>query len=266
MKMNTIGRSLILCGALAASFALSVSIYSALPCFAEETEQETGTEFHGNTSVDYEDGIMTISIEATDHDDPDLKWEYDQGDKGDASLVELVAESASEEGFSYVGSFRGIEDGEDTIRLIHTDDFYTEQYMDFNVKIEDGNLTETTGGSYAFPVTADDLLTVIGGTWQSEDDPDTVLEISKADAHGMNFTVSFAGEDEEAFEYKMTVYFDAILNAMIYRDGTSSEKAVTDGTGHFMFDPESEDETDLAVLWSDDTLMEDAQVRFVRAA
>ena len=42
------------------------------PCFAQEAASEEPVTVHGNTVVEYEDGIMTIRIEATDHDDPDL--------------------------------------------------------------------------------------------------------------------------------------------------------------------------------------------------
>ena len=179
----------------------------AVPVFADETEYVPDN----TVTTDLEDGVLTIRIEESDEKEQDqgFWWESYTGDKGDASFVELVTQSTDEEGYAYAGSFRAIDDGEDTIRLVHTNGHYNKEYLDFDVVTENGEIKETTGGGQALETKAEDLAPILEGVWD-EMDGTNVLEISEAPDGGLRFVVSnSSGRDG------MTTFYD-------YRQSTTS--------------------------------------------
>ena len=132
---------------------------------AEDSSEDEMAGTRINTS--FENGVLTITIEDP-RQDSNLYWASYQGDKGDASCTELLTESTMD-GPAYAGSFRAIDDGTDTIRIVRTNGTYVFEYQDFNVLCEDGAIKEITGGGQAFGVYPEDLLPVIGGTWHEKE-------------------------------------------------------------------------------------------------
>ncbi len=231
---------------------LAVGVISA-PAYALETESE-GTAFtkeeepvklHGDVECELKEGYYTIRIEALDTDNPDFYWTARWGDKGDASLVQLLTETDMEEGLAYAGSFLGMDgaNGEDTIRLAHTNGFYTDGYLDFDVRVEDGKIVEEVGGAEGYGVTGEELAPTLGGIWENEDGS-LVMKIDPSDDNGLEFII-FDGnrEDGEAAYYTMTAYYDVITETLIYQNGTEHILSTTDdsetedgqgtGTGKF---------------------------------
>ena len=261
-------------------FAVLAMGLLAAPAFAAETENAASdypTEMgdvvllHGNTECAIENGIFTVRIGALDTDDQDLYWTSQYGDTGDASFVELITETTMEEGLAYAGSFRATDDCgegivEDYIRLVHTNGFYADEYMEFNLLIENGKIVENTGGSQSFGAT-EDLAQQLAGVWE-EKDGSRVIEISPSDDKGVNIVISTAsGRDGTSVFYTMTAYFDCIQEALVYRNGTEHTAAITDGseteapeevqqgegTGIFGFVPDEENEEIANIVWRDDT-------------
>ena len=119
-----------------------------------------------------------------------------------------------------------------TIRLIHTDGFLTDQYMDFEVKVEDGQITENVGGSHTMPTFAKDLAAFLEGTWVEKTEGRTMLDISLGEDNGLDMVMSDgSGRDGKTSFYTMTARFDAVKDALVYNDGTEHEAAITDGSG-----------------------------------
>ena len=127
-----------------------------------------------------------------------MHWEAYRGDKGDRSLVEVITETDMEDGLAYAGSFRVIPDqgdGDDYVRLVYTDGHYNAEYLDWNVKVENGAIVEVTGGSQAFPSSGSDLAPVMEGVWEEEDGSRS-LEVSLDDDGTLAFIISDgAGRD-----------------------------------------------------------------------
>lgn len=238
----------------------------AVPAFAGETE----ADLQNRVTTEMTDGTMTIRIESTKDTDPDFHWESWHGDKGDASCVECITETDMEDGLAYVGSFRAIADGDDTIRLVYTNGHYTREYMDFYVTAKDGKITETTGGGQAFETKGEDLAPYLEGVWEETDGGTHFLEIALADDGGLAFTVSTGGgRDGNTVFYTMTAYYDAIQEALVYWDGTEHQAVITeeteaeeantgDGTSVFgievLSDEEgSEKDPALGIVWQDNT-------------
>ena len=227
MKKNIV--ALLLAGSVAVSMMVPAVVYAGE---AQETETEAGAQALAVSSAKIENGVMTIYIES-DETDPDWWWAYSQEDMED-SCTELITDS-TDEGYAYVGSFKAVDDCEDAvgmIRLIHTDGFCTDQYMDFEVKIEDGKITENTGGSHAMPTFAEDLAEVLEGTWAEKNEGVTMLEISLGEDNGLDMVMSDgSGKDGQTSFYTMTARFDAVKNALVYNNGTQHEDAaITDGS------------------------------------
>lgn len=259
---------------LIAIAALSLGLM-AVPAYAQETEAYVSdAEVLNDITTDVADDTITIRIKSNKEQEKDFWWQAYSGDKGDASFMELVTETDMEDGYAYVGSFRAIDDGTDTIRLVYTNGHYTREYLDFGVEIEDGIITGMVRGGQTFETRAEDLAPVLEGVWEETEGGTHSLEIALADDGGLSFTVSDgSGRDGNVVYYTMTAYYDAIEEALVYWDGTQHSAVISaedeteaesegstpgEGTGLFAIQvPSSEDteeeEAELGILWKDDT-------------
>lgn len=227
MKKNII--ALLLAGSMAVSLTVPAMVYADE---AQETETENETLAMAVSSVSIENGVMTIYVESEEKD-PDWWWEFSREDAED-SCIEVITDS-TDEGYAYVGSFKALDDCVDavgTIRLIHTDGFCTDQYMDFEVKVEDGKITENTGGSHTMPTFAKDLAAFLEGTWVEKAEGRTMLDISLGEDNGLDMVMSDgSGRDGKTSFYTMTAHFDAVKDALVYNNGTEHEgAAITNGS------------------------------------
>ena len=255
---------------------------TAAPAASEETiEAEASDAVQSwDVSGSLEDGIYTISIKATGVEKEGWYWENYTGDKGDATLFEVVTDTTEEEGYAYVGSFRAIEDeGEDYIRLAHTDGYVVDEYMDFNIRIEGGQIVEEIGGSHALPENDDDLAAYVCGSWQDANEGKTFMEISLNPEGGFDGVISDgSGKDGVTQIYTFHAFYDVISEAFKYNDGGFHAAAITDGTeeeapaeeagtgeGLVAIDPSSPSEEDLQLILHD-LGYADENVTFVKAA
>ena len=269
--MKNIGRTITIT-------ALALGL-TAAPVFCGETETEEG--ILNRVTTEMTDGTMTIRIESAKEEDPGFYWESWHGDKGDASCVECITETDMEDGLAYAGSFRAIDDGEDTIRLVYTNGHYTREYLDFNVTSKDGKITESTGGGQAFETKGEDLAPYLEGIWEESDGGTHYLEIALVDDGGLSFRVSdSSGRNGNTVFYTMTAYYDAILEELVYWDGTEHSAVITgeeteteesntgEGTGMFGIVVLSDEETDDAAIgihWLDNTFGNDGTNMFVKS-
>ena len=227
MKHKMIG--LLLAGTMAVSIMTS-SLAMAGNVHSIESEQSVSTQ--GTYSVDIENGIMTIRIDSNSENDQ-YQWQF-EGEDTENSSIELLTDS-TQEGHSYVGSFKavdGCKNKEGNLRLIHTNGFCTDQYMDFRFMIEDGKITTLTGGTTTPPTPASDLAKVLEGTWQERSEGITMLDIAPGKNGGLDMVMSDgSGRDGKTSFYTMTAYYDAVMRALVYNNGTFHEGvAITDGS------------------------------------
>ena len=266
---------------------------AAGPVLAQETEPDAVSEASLENSVEteLEDGVLTIRIKkpAEEYLEEGFWWESWKGDKGDASFVEPITETDMEEGLAYAGSFRAIDNGEDTIRLVYTNGHYVKEYLDFMVRTEDDEIKEIIGGGQAYAMTGEDLLPYFEGLWEDTDGGSHMMEVSPADNGGLAFFISDGGgRDAETTFYTMTAFYDVISESLVYWDGAEHHATITDkpdetepeteasgdGAGLFaiMIDADSaddssvdEDSISFSILWRDDTFGNDDNYTFVRA-
>lgn len=257
----------------------------AVTSYADETETAdtamTETEeaylIHGNVESEIKDGVFTVRIESLPTDDPNFHWQSDRSEGADESVVQCLTETDMEDGLAYAGSFRGMEDGEGTIRLVHTNDVYTDGYLEFNVTVKDGKITENTGGSEGFGATGEDLAPAFVGIWQEEDGT-WFMNVSISEDNALEFVISNeGGKDGSTVYYTMTAYYDSLLEELVYVNGTEHAASITDdseteseaaetvtgdGKGKFIFT--SGDGETVEITWQDDSFGNTEVGKFVR--
>ena len=212
-----------------------------------------GSEYAVSSSVEIENGIMTIYLEKTGEGKDGFFWSFQgDGSTDDEYIIDRITDTDMEEGYEYVGSFRALQDGDTYIRLIHTNGVYTDMYMDFNVKARDGKITENNGGSCVYGVDAREFYEhLLKGEWKDENDESLSLTFSLTDDDGFQAVIS----DENGEIQNMTVYYDAMYESMICDEGA------------LIPDISPDDPTDAGILWRNDTDDTDTYTihRFIRA-
>ena len=182
------------------------------------------------SSTEIKNGILTIYIDGREEG----HWEYEIPKE---SIVELLTDSDMD-GHTYVGSFRGIGDGEEDIILHHYIDNHVDKTFGFIVNVMDGEITEVIGG---FSVDAPDAKTVIEelrGEWEGED---AKLEFVKPVGDSIMVKLTNDGVVHELF-----IDYDCKRECFVY-DGGIFSYAQSDG--------------DLAIDWDSDA---GEHIRFVR--
>ncbi len=214
------------------------------------------------SETEIKDGVITIRI-SPEAAGGGFSWSFDNS--GNDRKVELVTDTTEEKGYSYVGSFRGIADGDDKIRLLFGNGVYVQQYRDFDVTVKDGKIIENKSGFAALPTTHDDLAGALEGTWVEKNGSRSMtLELDAVD--GFDVTVSDgSGRDGKTQLYLFTAYYDAVEEGLIYRDGTTVEAAISgedekeaepaaktgDGSGVIRFHTKGDDEYNMELQWKD---------------
>lgn len=248
-------------------------IVCAKPVYAEETETEDASSqgLRWQVSSEIEDGVLAIRIASSQAEVPEFWWQDRISDKGDASHVGLTM-MEEEEGTAYCGYYKALEDnweGDDTIRLVYTNGDYTAEYMEWVVSVKDGKITDVIGGSQAFPTSAEDLASVLQGTWKEENGTQS-LTIRQGEDNSLEFTVL---DENGNAQYLMHAFYDAEKEALVYRDAAPCQADASDdsenaaGTGIFGLLPLSEDAQDaqnIAVIWQDDTFGNNETGRFLK--
>ena len=236
------------CAALAACMMMTVPVFAeeetaGTAAAAEEITEGEKTVPESEVEIDGE--TVTIRLKATGDEKMDKGWGLYTGDKGDASLLELLTQSDQEEGYAYVGSFRALEDnGDDTIYIVQTDGKVVDQYQQFTFAIEDGKVKEQTGGGIAYPVNYDEVLEALAGTWNQKDGGELSMEFLPDDTKGIKATV-FKGDEGY---YSMTLLYDAMKDTFVYDNGFyQGEDADPDA------DPEKTESGYVAVMENDGT-------------
>ena len=255
-----------------------------VPVEEADTEAFEDSRYMATSSVSITDGVMTIWIDGEGPELDGFYWTWTPVVPDEPSPVELITQS-TDDGHDYAGSFKALEESgkaDDVIRIVHTNGFYVDQYMDFNVKVEDSVITENTGGMHAMPVLAEDLAPFLEGIWKEDGEGGRFLEVAPAKDNGFDVTVSGGGgRDGITSFYTMTVYYDAVQEALIYQNGTAHTAEITDNeeaapagetegtdTGSLVFESgedENGEESITAVFWKEGNMAaSDEPVRFVK--
>lgn len=222
------------------------------------------------TDIELEDGILTIRLSGGSIKEG-YYWSYYTGDKGDATLVELLTDS-DQDGYTYAGSFRAVPecgDGQDYVRVAFSNGDVIYAYIDLNVEIKDSQITDYSSLSYCPSDLSDQLV----GTWVSQSDETVFLSISSLGSGDYDMVISDGSGTDGITKYtEMTACYDAVKEALVYTDGTVytgeisdvvSDEEVTEaeeeahGTGVFVLKPDESLEKINEIEWNDMTFGND---------
>lgn len=208
-----------------------------------------GQENQGDSVWDVETeldkGVYSIRIRAKGQEKKGYWWQNYTGDVGDASAIELTADNSDKEGIAYSGSFKAMEGidypTDSTIRLIYTDGLSSGESMDFNMKIENGKITECIGGSQSLPVKDENFEPILSGNWKEEDGGKATLKLTRNPEEGFDGILT----DAKGKEFTFNARYDCIQESFLYHNDTD------DGYGIIAIAPESEDTDQVKIYLHD---------------
>ena len=200
-----------------------------------------------------EDGSYVIRIS-----DPngDLGWVADDMAQDD-SVVTLAGAALVDDAF--VVKYDPAGDGDVTVGIRHYTGIACDEMHTFDLRVKDGAVQESIGGSYAASPDAADQDPYLSGEWLEDETEFAHMTIAMNEAgRGWDVEIASAAEENE-FVFMTTVYFDCDLNGFVYDKGKFwdaaaagpglGEAAVAGTTGIFTFTGEGED---LRLSWYDD--------------
>ena len=151
-----------------------------------------------------------------------------------------------------------------------------------SVYVEDGKITEHTGGSHILPTSDEGFGPIVSGDWEAEDGSNIFLSLSVNPEGGFDGVVSDAGgRNGITGLYTFTAEYDVISEAFTYQNGGFHAAKITDGSepeaekseaaaeedgkekGLIAFDPASEGPEDLKLIFHDPSYAE-KDIVFVR--
>ena len=169
-----------------------------------------------------EEGSFIIQI-----DDPegDLGWVADDMAQDD-SVVKLYDADLIED--TFVVRYDPVGDGDVTVGVRHYTGIACDELHTFDLHVENGAVTESTGGSYtASPDPAEQDPFLIG-EWLEKETQFTQMTIEK-NPGGRGWDVEIASPlTHGAYIFKATIDYDCELDAFVYDKGKFWEVPVTD--------------------------------------
>ena len=189
------------------TLVLAAAVLCAVCCALAE---EAGTKITGNI----EDGsyVLTVSVDPEDAGE----WRADEMAQ-DQSVVKLA--SAGTENGMFTASYEPTGDGEVTVSLRHYSKFKVcDELHTFDLKVENGKITETTGGSFTASPSEDDMDPYFSGEWLEKDTQFTTLNVTKKAEDGWEIELS-SPLSHGAWVIRATAYFDCDYDAFVYADG-----------------------------------------------
>ena len=218
---------------------------------AEDAEATVNEKF--NTLI--EDGQFIIQVAS----DGDLAWIADDLAQ-DPSVLELAFTDTVED--TFVARYAPVGDGDMTVGVRHFMGVACDEMMTWDVHVENGAVTEVTGGSYTASGDEADSDPYLLGEWLEKDTQFTQMTIEKNPEKGWDVEIA-SPMTHGAYIFKTTIQFDCERNGFVYDKGkfwnvpiTDSdeevelgEAAVAGTTGIFTF---VGDPVDVLLEWYDD--------------
>ena len=180
----------------------------AAPALAEEQSYEIGS-----VACDIVDGSYLINIPV---EGEDYGWVLD-GSLEDGGILSIAKAQYEDEGFAV--QIDPVSDGEDTVTLMHHyNAIACDQILTWDLKVEEGKITECTGGSQEIGPAEEEIDSYINGQWVEKDTQFTQMSIEKNPEQGWNVEI-VSPMTQEAYLFKTTAYFDCVEDALISAEG-----------------------------------------------
>lgn len=202
-----------------------------------------------------EEGSYIIQI-----DDPegDLGWVADDMSQDD-SVVTLYDADLIED--TFVVRYDPVGDGDVTVAVCHYTGIACDEVHTFDLHVENGAVTESTGGSYTASPDEAELDQYLSGEWLEPETQFASLSIEKNPERGWDVEIA-SPLTHGAYVFKTTIYYDCELDSFVYDKGKFWDAPITDeeepelgeakiagATGTFTF---ADDDQKLCLTWYND--------------
>ena len=191
---------------------------TALMCLIGVSAQADGTSI--NCLI--ENGSYIIQI-----DDPegDLGWVADDMAQDD-SVVRLYDADLIED--TFVVRYDPVGDGDVTVGVRHFSGIACDEVHTFDLHVENGAVTESTGGSFTASPDPTEQDPLIIGKWLEKDTQFTQMTIEK-NPDGKAWDVEILSPlTHGAYIFKATIYYDCELDSFVYDKGKIWDVPITE--------------------------------------
>ena len=200
------------------------------------------------------EGSYVIQV---DNPDGDPGWIADDMAQDD-SVVKLFDADQIED--TFVVRYDPAGDGDVTVALRHFTGIACDELYTFDLHVENGAVTESTGGSYTASPDEAELDPFLSGEWAESETQFARMTVSKNAERGWDIEIT-APLTHGAYVFKATVWYDCELDSFVYDQGAFWEVPITEepdpdlgeakitGTsGSFAF---AGDEQGVSLAWTD---------------
>ena len=167
------------------------------------------------------DGSYVIRI---DNPDGDQGWVADDMAQDD-SVVKLYDADLIED--TFVVRYDPVGDGDMTVGVRHYTGIACDEAHTFDLHVENGAVTESTGGSYTASPDEAELDPFLSGTWTESGTQATQMTITKNAERGWDVEIA-SPLTHGAYVFKTTIYYDCELDSFVYDKGMFWDVPITE--------------------------------------
>ncbi len=152
-------------------------------------------------------------------------WEASVSEEG---ALTIASETLDESGHYTVTVAAAVENGAGTLTVARRVGPVRIEAHTADLTVENGAVTELTGGSHTVASPEDDLAEVLVGEWNTDPENNLlVMTIARGAEGGFDVEIVSA-VSHGALLWKMTVYEDCVDDALVYVGGTLYNAPITD--------------------------------------
>ncbi len=244
---------------MAVLMALVLAVGMVFTAVAEEESQPITCEIVEGSYV------ITVPVEEGDEN-----WAADEMAQDD-SVVRLA--SAEYTDGKFVVTYAPVADGQVTVYVRHLNGVACDQLHGFDLKVEGGKVTESTGGSYTASPSDEEMEEAFAGEWLEKDTQFNTLTITRNETAGFDFEM-VSPISHDACLLKGTVLYDCELDCFVTTDAQMFNLPVEDGAEPKLAAPvvgcrimpieNEEGGIELALAWYAEELGDDQEIVFVK--
>ena len=167
------------------------------------------------------EGSFVIRI---DNPEGDTGWVADDMAQDD-TVVKLYDADLIED--TFVVRYDPVGDGDVTVGVRHFTGIACDEVHTFDLHVENGAVTESTGGSYTASPDEADQDPFMSGEWTESETQITQMSVSKNAERGWDVEIA-SPLTHGAYVFKATFYYDCELDSFVYDNGMFWDVPVTD--------------------------------------
>ena len=201
---------------LIAVFVMLALLLCGMASHAEIAADDAGASI----KCQIENGSYVIQVESGNG----LGWIADDMAQDD-SVVKL-GYAGSQEG-AFAARYDPMGDGDVTVSIRHYTGIACDEVHTFDLHVENGAVTESTGGSFTASPNEAEQDPYLSGDWLESETQFARMTIAKNEERGWDVEIT-SPLTHGAYVFKTTVYYDCDLDSFVYDKGKFWDIPITD--------------------------------------